>query len=116
MPDMSEPDFDVEQCAKQLRNLAHPHRLHIVACLLDGSATADELAQRMGTDLATVEAHLQFLIDANLAEREELDSPASYHLRSEVSLAWLSLGDPGTINLGCCQLTFTPERKPDERT
>jgi hypothetical protein len=112
---MGEPEFDVEQCARQLRNLAHPHRLHIVACLLDGTATAAELAQRMGTDVATVEVHLQYLIDVNLAECDELDSPVGYRLRSEVSLAWLSLGDPGTIDLGCCQLTFTPEPKPDER-
>jgi hypothetical protein len=93
-------EFDAEYCAQQLRKIAHPHRLHLVACLLDGPATAAELAERIGADTETLEAHLQYLIDANLAE---LEGP-SYRLRAEVSIAWLTMCDTGTIDLGCCKL------------
>ena len=114
---MSDPTPEFAAGVERLKVLADPDRLHIAACLLEGSKCAGELAKQLGKDTAAVLDHLQVMVAAGFVQSEGVGQFATYSFRPEVSLAALALGDRGTIDLGCCQLQLTQisDRKPDER-
>lgn len=49
------------QAAECLKTLAHPHRLRIVAMLLDGRCTVGELAEACGIPSSVTSGHLRLL-------------------------------------------------------
>ena len=116
MLDMADqPEFN--EAIERLKVLAHPDRLHIAACLLEGSHTALELAHTLRRDVDEVAGHLQVMLDAGLIQREGFEPFSVYSFLPEVALASLS-GDPQTtIDFGCCQLTLTQinEMRPKPR-
>ena len=113
---MSDDPQNLDKGAKRLQVLAHPVRLHICACLLEGSSTAVELAQQLNRDIPEVLEHLQVMNDAGFVQSEGAGAFGVYSFRPEVSLSALGIGDQATIDLGCCQLKLTQisDRKPEE--
>ena len=105
MPGMSNmPENFAQEWAERLKLLAHPDRLHIVACLLEKPATLTELATQVSKDVSTVWTQLQVLVETGIVGR---DDDSVYALSSDVSLAWLGIGENTTLDLGCCRLELT---------
>ena len=108
---MSVDPGDFEGCADRLQAIAHPARLRILACLLEQRATAHELAGQLDSDAPTIEHQLNALVASGIVQREG----QVYSLCTEVSLAWLGLGDDSTIDFGCCKLKLVQIQSPDDR-
>jgi DNA-binding transcriptional ArsR family regulator len=111
---MPEPSEDFDAGLKRLKVLADPDRLHIAACLMEGSMSATELAEQLGQDIAAVMEHLDVMTSEGFLQREGEGAFAVYSFLPEVSLAALGLGDAAkTIDMGCCKLTLTQISPPD---
>jgi ArsR family transcriptional regulator, zinc-responsive transcriptional repressor len=52
---------DLEQCARALRVLAHPHRLKIVELLMGGQLSVGDLAEAVGLAPSAVSQHLSHM-------------------------------------------------------
>ena len=103
MTDQSE----LSEATERLKVLAHPDRLHIAACLLEGSHTAAELAQTTRKSVDVVMEHLTVMTTAGFIECDGVGPYGMYSFRTDVSLSALEMGGDAKIDFGCCQLTLT---------
>ena len=89
--------------AEQLRTLAHPLRMRLLAALrLHGPATATQLAQRLGSNSGKTSYHLRQLAAAGLVaeETERGDARDRWWRASHASTSWNPaehLDDPDAI-------------------
>jgi ArsR family transcriptional regulator len=94
---------EFEGCARQLKALADPKRLHLIQCLFNGPCSVSNLSELTGEEIVSVSHHLGVLRNAGLVKIERRGKFIIYsvapHLKHRKS---------GTLNFGCCQLDLKP--------
>ena len=91
-------------CASQLKVLADETRLHVIRQLMKGEHNVGQLNAALGIDQSLLSHHLAVLREARLVTSRRDGKAVQYQLASDVEMD----PDSKTINLGCCQLNFTP--------
>jgi len=82
-------DLDPEafaHAAECLKTIAHPHRLRMIALLLEAPHTVGELADACGIPSHAASEHLRLMRDRGLLEAER-DGRRTYHRVAEPGLA-----------------------------
>lgn len=94
------------ECVAALKALGEETRLRMLALLLNGTFSVNEISERLGVSQYNVSKHLRILREAGLLEIEKRGAFRLYTvtkaLRSKVA------GDPCTLELGCCSFRFDP--------
>lgn len=100
---MRRRELPAEEWVKQLKALADTTRLRIIAVLLGGSLSVNEIADRVGLSQYNVSKHLRVLREAAIVDMEPAANRREYSIavgfRSQVSRE-------STLDLGCCTLRF----------
>ena len=91
-------------CAEMLKAIGDPIRLRIIDALRTGSKNVSDLAELLGTEIATVSHHLGILHAAGLLEREKHGRFKVYRLRAGILATTAEPHAKQHIDLGCCRL------------
>ena len=99
-------------CARRLRVLADETRLAVMRELLQGPRGVGELNAAIPVEQSLLSHHLRVLRDAGLVVTERQGKGVLYRMAPEVGGTLTG----GSIDLGCCQLTFPPEGGSSKRS
>jgi DNA-binding transcriptional ArsR family regulator len=89
-------------CAEKLKVLSDPTRMRVLEALRDGSKHVNTLTKVLKIEQSLLSHHLQALRVAGFVKSERDGKAVLYRLTSAAALD----GDGGSIDLGCCQLSF----------
>ena len=88
-------------CADKLKVLADPTRLAVLELLKDGPRHVGDLMQSLQIEQTLMSHHLKALRTAKLVVSKRDGKAVLYRLASAALT-----GESGSIDLGCCELTF----------
>ena len=91
-------------CVRYLKGLADPTRMEVVRLLLAQPRCVTDLAELLGTSVASTSYHLKSLRNAGIVSEDRQGQHVFYQIAPAISDA----SDPqaGKLNLGCCQVVF----------
>ena len=96
---MDHPESD---CASRLKLLSDPTRLRVMRRLLEAPCHVGDLQRHLDVEQSLLSHHLRVLRDAGLV-RSERDGKAVLH---RLASGTTDETRGGTIDLGCCVLSF----------
>jgi DNA-binding transcriptional ArsR family regulator/catechol 2,3-dioxygenase-like lactoylglutathione lyase family enzyme len=102
-PPISGP-LESAHCAEMLKAIGDPLRLRIIDALRTGSKNVGDLAELLGTEVATVSHHLGILHAAGLLDREKHGRFKVYRLRTGILATAAEPHGKQHLDLGCCRL------------
>ena len=91
--------FSADFCSHQLKALSDPTRWAVVAKLLGGPKTVEEINKTIKIDPTLLSHHLRILRDEGFVVGVREGKYIRYHLPPEIETP-----DKRGINLGCCRL------------
>lgn len=94
----------VLDCAEKLRVLSDPTRLSVVELLMDGPKRVGQLNEVLNIEQSLLSHHLRVLRDAGFVLTQRDGKGVLYDLCPEFRSSQC-----GTLNLGCCAISFQPE-------
>ncbi len=100
------PVPDSRQCASLLKALVDETRLRIVRHLFGGRRCVSELAEALAEDEAKISHHLGVLRHTGVVEDERAGRFVYYRLHPVVHRGAETVKEAGTIDLGCCSVSF----------
>jgi len=93
-----------DSCVEKLKVLADETRLSVLEALMNGPRHVGELSDSLGVEQSLLSHHLRVLREARLVESNRDGKGVLYSVAPGVK----SDATQKAINLGCCELTFTP--------
>lgn len=99
-------------CADKLKVLADTTRLAVLESLMDTPKRVGELMDLLGVEQSLLSHHLALLREAGLVEGKRDGKSVLYQLAKGVESATTGK----SLDLGCCQLSFSTRKKASKRT
>jgi ArsR family transcriptional regulator len=94
-------------CVDKLKLLADPTRLAVLEALMDRPKQVNELLDQLGVEQSLLSHHLALLREAEMVESIRKGKAVQYQLGQEVR----GTTQGKSLDLGCCQLSFSPSSK-----
>jgi len=94
-------------CAEKLKVLADRTRLAVMESLMDDPCHVGKLAEILDVEQSLLSHHLRVLREAGLVVADRKGKSILYRVAAETQVE----GTRSAINLGCCQLHFSPGQK-----
>ncbi|MDA0740200.1 MAG: metalloregulator ArsR/SmtB family transcription factor [Nitrospirae bacterium] len=99
-------------CADKLKLLADTTRLAVLESLMDQPKRVGELRDLLGVEQSLLSHHLALLREAGLVDATRDGKSVLYQLAKGVESATTGK----SLDLGCCQLSFSTRKKASKRT
>ena len=106
------PSSPSTDCANKLKLLADTTRLAVLESLMNRPKRVGELMKRLGVEQSLLSHHLALLREAGLVETTRDGKSVLYKLSNGVESATAGK----SLDLGCCQLSFTTRKKTIKRS
>jgi DNA-binding transcriptional ArsR family regulator len=91
-------------CADRLKALAEETRLTVVRHLMKGPSHVGEIQTALGIEQSLLSHHLRNLREAGIVEATRDGKAVLYQLSPDMERR-----SDGTVDLGCCRISFDPE-------
>lgn len=102
--DTPEDVMSTAECAGVLRAMGNETRLSILRCLFERRRSVTEICEALEIEQYVASRHLAVLRNAGLVDNHRDGQRVIYALHPNVRRTMADR--PGSIELGCCQVTF----------
>lgn len=102
---MAEPSVKMDDCAARLRIVSNPARFAVLRLLRRRPMSVTDIFRAVGMEQNAISHHLRVLREGGFVAARRRGKSVVYSLNADVIPE-----SEDAIELGCCRLSFTPER------